>query len=257
MSGVPLVSDLIPRRRATFAWILAAGVGAIALLGVLYELGRNLGAATTDGSVAAFDLDSEGSIACWLSVVILLCSAVAALVARTVRTAAGCSRGERRAWLAISVFWCLMSLDEGASLHEGFKELVARLTGTRILGDGSIYWVVPYFGAFSAIGCFLLFHGRREWPAVLCLFTAALCYGLAISGQLDLWLRGHVAIETWLEESCEMLGDLLMLLVLGLIARREVVEIERTEHEIVAAGRTNNSESVAEIPIQRNGAAAA
>jgi hypothetical protein len=195
------------------------GVAMSLLFGALYAAGTRLSTQTTDGRVAALDLDSEGSIASWFSIVLLFCCGQATLLVRRLRVAADGSRGESRAWLAVAAVWFIMSLDEGASLHEGFKELLARVAGTRIFGDGSISWAVPYFVVLSASGCFMLAAVRRTPAAVVCLFGAGLSFAMAVVMQLEVVFPTRPALSTWIEESCEMLGDLLVLITLGLHAR--------------------------------------
>jgi hypothetical protein len=232
MNHPPLLSDLIPRRNVTYGFLFLGGTAIILCLGALYGLGFRLAGLTTDGQVAAFDLDREGSIASWYSITLLFLCGLTTLLIRTLRYAAGSPRSERRAWLLVSVLWFCMSLDEGGSLHEGFKEAVVRVTGSRIFGDGSLYWAMPYFVLLSAAGVFLLDRTRKNLPALLCLFTAGGAYGVAAAGQLDLALAGRPILETWLEESCEMLGDLCILLCLLLHARSIVCETEsRRERE--------------------------
>ena len=239
MNRPPLLSELAPRRDSTFLVIFAGGVLLNLLLGGLYAIGFRLAHLTTDGKLAALDLDSEGSIASWCGIVLLFLCGLATLLVRRLRVAAGCSPSERRLWLAVSFLWFTMSLDEGASLHEAFKELMSRLTGTRILGDGSIYWAVPYFLLLSASGLFILRAARRCPAAIICLLSAGITYAIAVIAQFELLLGNQPAVETWIEESCEMLGGLFILLTLGLYARSVVVDLERPT---VIAGNAGTSE---------------
>ena len=221
-----LLSDLVPRRHVTYGLIFVAGVSIILCLGGLYAVGFRLARLTTDGQVAAFDLDHEGSIASWFSIALLFLCGLTTLLIRKLRCEAGCTRSEQRAWLLVSSVWIWMSVDEGSSLHEAFKEVVVKITGSRIFGDGSIYWAVPYFVLLSAAGLFLLSKTQRDYASLLCILVAGLSYGLAAAGQLDLLLAGRPILETWLEETCEMLGNLLILLCLMLHARSVVRDVE-------------------------------
>ena len=130
-----------------------------------------------------------------------------------------------------------MSLDEGASLHEGFKELMVRVTGTRLMGDGSIYWAVQYFVVLSVVGLFLLARAWRNWTSIAALLGGGGFLAVAVAGQLDFILRGRPHLETWLEESCELMGQLCVLLALGLYARKQVEAVEQSE-AVAALPRT-------------------
>lgn len=259
MRHPPLLSELIPRRNSTYLTIFAGGVSLILILGGLYVLGFRLAYLTTDGKLAALDLDSEGSIASWCSIVLLFSCGLTTMLVRRLRVAASCSPTEGRLWLAVSALWFTMSLDEGASLHEAFKEMMARLTGTRILGDGSVYWVVPYFLLLSASGLFMLRAARGCSAAVASLVGAGISYAIAIIAQFEFFIGNHPAIETWIEESCEMLGGLFILLSLGLYARSVVLELEQPAATGGGAGtkeqwcEENDETLVIEPPAKRTG----
>jgi hypothetical protein len=146
------------------------------------------------------------------------CGLVSLLV-RELRAANGGSPMERHGWLLASLLWFTMSMDEGASLHEAFKEMMVVATGTRIHGDGSIYWAVPYGGLLLLCGAFLRSAYRNNRPALTCLVAGGVCFGLAAAGQLDWLLAGRPLLETWFEETCEMLAVLFILTSLLLYAR--------------------------------------
>ena len=239
MSRIPPVTILVPRNNVTYCCALLAVLCTIVALDSLYVAASALAPWTTDGMVAALDLDAEGSIAAWVSIVLLFLCGLGSLVVRTVRqTMADCRAWEGVCWLAVSLLWFTMSLDEGASLHEGFKELMVLATGTRVAGDGSIYWVVPYFLVLSTAGCFLLWAIRHCRSAVVSLVLAGGCYGLAAAVQLELLFEGRWPTQIWVEESAEMLADLLLLMTLALYARSLVEQIER------AGGQPTESRSL-------------
>jgi hypothetical protein len=219
MSRVPAITDLVPRRGSFYAFVLLGGLGIVLTLGGLYRIGIALGSRTTDGMVAALDLDSEGSIACWFSIILYFVAGTVTLLIRRLKMVLGVAPRERRCWLALAMLWFVMSLDEGASLHEGFKSLMTMATGTPLMGDGSVYWAVPYFVLLSMGGMFLLVQIRRIPAAVFCLFSAGVCFAIAIAGQLDFILAGRPLLETWVEESGEMMGQLFIMVSVGLYCR--------------------------------------
>ena len=69
-----------------------------------------------------------------------------------------------------------MSLDETASLHEGFKEMMTWLTGNRVFGDGSIWWVAAYFFTLGVIGTRLVADMCECGLSTIAMFAVALCY---------------------------------------------------------------------------------
>src|SRR5436190_9124318 len=96
----PLV-DLVPRGNAFYVRLFAGGAAIVALLEVLYAVMPLLASRTTDGRVAAVDLDAEGSLAVWVLSFTLLVAAAVALVVGVLQPVA--ARSYRRLWLWAAV----------------------------------------------------------------------------------------------------------------------------------------------------------
>jgi hypothetical protein len=227
LEEMPRMIDLVPRHWVAFVLLLLGGVTIITGLEALYAWMPQWAAVTTDGRIAAFDLDSEGSLGAWFSALVLLAAALVALLVYSVRRyKTDDYHGHYRIWLWAAMCWFLMATDESASLHEGFKELMALLTGTRLLGDGSIWWVVPYFFLLGAVGSRLLVDMRHCRPSSAALVATAVCYALAVAAQLELIFRDLGAREVMFEEGAEMVGNLLLLLAMALHARYVILDAE-------------------------------
>ena len=222
--------DLVPRRLPVFAAILAAGLTAIVGLELLYSYGQSaaLVELTHDKQgVAAFDLDGEGSLAVWFSSTTLSLAALTAVLVYSVRRyRTDDYQGRYRIWLWAAMCWLLMSIDETSSLHEGFKEMMVVVTGARLFGDGSIWWVAPYFFLLGAVGSRLLVDMWECRLSSAALLTAAACYVLAVVTQLQWILPESGARGVMLEEGAEMLGNWLLFLAMGLYARHVILDAE-------------------------------
>ena len=230
--------DLIPRRVTTFVLLFLTGLIVVAALELLYSWASTpamLGITSDGGPVAAFDLDSEGSLAVWFSSVTLFISALVAVLIYAIRRfKTDDYQGYYRIWLWAAACWLLMSVDETASLHEGFKEMMKRVTGTAILGDGSIWWVAPYFFLLGAVGSRLLFDMRECRSSSTAFVGTAICFAVAVLAQLgwilpEAWKSAEGAIGVrgvMLEEGAEMVGNLLLLLAMGLHARYVIFDAE-------------------------------
>jgi hypothetical protein len=231
------LTDLVPRRPLTFALVFAAGLGVIAVLEAVYALMPLLAPMTTDGRVATFDLEGEGSLAVWFSCATLEAAALAALTAWAIRRHTP-GRQAPRILLVAAACWLVMSIDECGSLHEAFKELMSRGTGNRLHGDGTLWWVIAYAIVLSSVGCRLAWELRRSPEAVAALLAAAGCYVVAVLAELA-WLIPHKGVtEVMLEEGCEMLGNLCLLMSMGLYARFAADACGATT--VRAAGRCGN-----------------
>lgn len=240
-------NDLIPHRKGRLIFFFMLATCVVGLLELLYWWSMRFAAMTTDGSVAALDLDSEGTIAVWFSSVTLLAAGGYAYIIYRLRRAqlaraeeeeeGGRSDVASLPWLLAALCWTLMSLDETGSLHEGFKELMTRATGTRLYGDGSLWWAIPYCLMLTGIGSRLLVD---MWPRkipTLTFFVGAGFYVLAVVAQLGLILPTADHFAIMIEEGAEMLGNLAILATMILQARIAYMELggeltyERPEKE--------------------------
>ena len=172
------------------------------------------------GPIAAFDLGGKGSLAAWFSSLLLLAASLVAVLVYSVRRhQVDDYRGRYRVWLWAALCWFLMASDAAASLHEGFRDLVTLLTGTALLGDGSIWWVIGYALLLGAIGVRLLLD---MWPCRLstaALLAAGGAYAAAVPLRLG-WLSVEDPVRrVMVLQGAVMGGHLLLLLAMGLHLR--------------------------------------
>jgi len=188
------------------------------LAGVAYALSFHLAAWTnpTDGVIAALDLDGEGSMHAWLSTITLFVAGLLSLALWRFAVRSGSPSSERLCWLGTGATLLVMSLDEGGSMHEAFKEACVRLFGTRLIGDGSIYWVIPYAIALGL--CFAaLLRSLRHRPLLQAgIVTAAICYAAAAAAQMELFWPTEDVAEIVFEELLEAQGAITLATVAGL-----------------------------------------
>jgi hypothetical protein len=184
MENQPRITDFIPRRPLTLLLLLALNLAVIGGLEWLYFKMPTWAKQTTDGRVAAFDLDSEGSLGAWYSSTVLaVAAAYAFLVYSLRRHRIDDYRGRYRTWFAAGLCFALMSIDESASLHEGFKEMMSLVTGHRLYGDGSLWWVAGYGVVLGWIGLRLLLDMRECWSAAMAFLLTGACFAVAVLTQ--------------------------------------------------------------------------
>ena len=254
----PRLTDLVPTNLFAFLMMFLIGVMIIAGLEVLYAWMPKVAALTSDGRVATFDLDGEGSLAVWFSSMTLTMAGLVAILVFTIRRHKRDDyQGIYRIWLWAAACWFLLSVDETASLHEGFKEMMTAVTGTRVLGDGSIWWVAAYVFLLGAVGTRLLIDMRHCRLSLSAMIATAVCYELAIITQLGWVLPESGAKGVMLEEGAEMLGNLFLLLAMGLHARYVILDAEGLLPERVSREDEDEEEYEvdyeAEIAILKNG----
>lgn len=210
--------DVVPRSNRTFCVAFVAGMVAIVGLEGLHACLPLLAPLTTDGHVAAFDLDGEGSLAVWFSSATLAVAALTALVGWAVRLRTPGCPGPR-ILLVAACCWLVMSIDECASVHEAFKELMAHCTGQRLMGDGTLWWVIGYGAVLSVVGLSLLWEFRRSLDAAGALLATAGAYAVAVVAELEWIIPNKGQASVMLEEGCEMMGNLFLWLSMALYAR--------------------------------------
>lgn len=221
------LTDLIPQRLPKIFFLFILGILVIAGLEALYAWTPSLSPMTSDGRVAAFDLDGEGSLAVWFSSTTYLLAAFVAVVVYTIRRyKTDDYHGHYRVWLWAAMCWLILSIDETASLHEGFKEMMTQVTGTRLLGDGSMWWVIAYFFLLGAVGTRLVVDMRSCRLSTAAMVAVAICYATAVVAQLGWILPTADAREIMIEEGAEMLGNLFLLLAMVLHARYVILDAE-------------------------------
>jgi hypothetical protein len=135
------LTDLVPLHPLALLIVFAAGLGFIAGLEGAYLW--MLRAGPTMGRVTALDLTIRGSLGTWFASAVLALASLVALVVFSVRRyKLDDYHGHYRVWLWAAACWLLLSVDATANVHEAFGELMAWITGTRLFGESSIWWLV-------------------------------------------------------------------------------------------------------------------
>jgi hypothetical protein len=247
MDGQPRITDLIPTRFSFLLLWFLLGVTIVTGLEALYAWMPELAAQTSDGRVAAFDLDSEGSLGAIFSSTTLALAGLVALIVYSVRRHKQDDyQGRYRVWLWAALCWFTMAIDESASLHEGFKEMMTWLTSTRLVGDGSLWWVAAYVVVLGVVGLRLLLDMRVSWFSTSVLVMAGACYAASVVVQLQGVLPEMGAVGVMVEEGCEMAGNLFLLLSMTLHARFVILEAQGLLPERKRRAKGESSEADAE-----------
>jgi hypothetical protein len=221
------LTDAIPRKLTTYLLLLLGGIGIIACIELLYVWMPFLGAYTADRRIAAFDLTAETSLCVYFSSAALqLAGLVAILVYMIRRHRVDDYQGEYRIWLWAAMCWFLLSADEVAQFHQGFKALMVAATGIRLSGDGSLWWILPYFFLLGAVGLRLLVDMRECILSTTVGAVAAICCigALFVHSQ---WLTGDLGSKKpMIEQGLKMGAEVLLLLAMLLHGRHVVLDAE-------------------------------
>lgn len=227
------LTDLVPMHPMLLLVVLVAGLGIIALLEGMYLWISSTGQGI--GRIAALDLAERGSVATWFSSLTLALAAAAAGLVYTVRRhRLDDYRGHYRIWLWSAACWLLMSIDATANLHEGFGQIMVRLTGTRLFGQGCAWWLVVFGFVIAAISLRLLVDMRHCSASAGALVAAAACLTLALAFHFRLvpmqhlkWPPVEEAVRAVAINKAAMLcGNFLLLMAMVWHARYVILDAE-------------------------------
>ena len=119
-----------------------------------------------------------------------------------------------------------MATDVAASLHQGLQQVMISLTGTRIAGDGSIWWVVPALLLVGAIGSRLLVDMWSSRLSSAALILAAIAYLTALMAFFHGIILQSEVSQLLLVQGAMLGGHLLLAMSMGLHARYVVLDAE-------------------------------
>ena len=100
------------------------------------------------------------------------------------------------------------------------------LTGTRLVGDGDIWWAILCAVALGAVGSRLMLDMRPNWSAIAALAAAGCGYALALVCVLGWIALPATASQAMLGSSAQMGGHLLLLVAMTLHARFVIRDAE-------------------------------
>jgi hypothetical protein len=218
--------DLVPRRMLSLLLLLATGAAILVGLEVSYL--QMLDRVAHGGApVTALDLAAKGSLGCWFSSLMLLAaSATSVLVYNVRRHRSDDYQGRYRIWLWAAACWFLLATDQAASLREAFRDLMIVLTGTTLVGNGTLWWVIFYTLVLGAVGSRLVVDMRSSLLSTSLLVGAALAQTLAVAARFG-WILpqdGCWAV-VWLA-GAEMTGNLMLLAATVFHARFVILDAE-------------------------------
>ncbi len=218
--------DLVPRGLVAVTFLPAVVTGILVGLEASYawmvERVANGGA-----RLAALDLAAKGSLGCWLSTLLLLAASLASLLVYAVRRhRTDDYQGRYRIWLWAAACWFVLASDQAASLREGFRDLMIALTGTRLVGDGTLWWAALYVLLLGAVGSRLLMDMRPCKISIGALLAAGSIYAIAAAGRLG-WIFTKIGNrEVMFLAGAEILGSLMLLVAMLWHARHVLDDAE-------------------------------
>jgi hypothetical protein len=139
----PQVTDFIPRRYRTIAILVLIGVGTTTVLAALDYFAGAIAQASGARAVNAIVMTTPGSLASWLSAVLLLLASGTCLLTYSIRRhRIDDFRGRYRVWLGASIVCLTMSANSVTGLHQTLADILSHATGWAALRDGAAWWLM-------------------------------------------------------------------------------------------------------------------
>jgi len=220
------LTDLIPRRLISYLLLLKLGLAVIGGLMALYVW---IPVLLRDQQIrpAIADLGNCGSLGSWFaSLLLLTASLLSIIIYRVRRYKVDDYRGHYQVWLWAAACWFIVATDVAASLHQGLQQAMISITGIRIVGDGSIWWLLPILLLIGFVGSRLLID---MWPSRLSsavLILATIAYLTALLAFFHGILLQSDVYQLLLVQGTLLGGHLLLVVSMGLHARYVVLDAE-------------------------------
>jgi hypothetical protein len=244
------LTDLIPRRPMVLVLLALAGLAIIAALEMLH-------AWSAPGSdrlpIPAFDLSQRAGLATWCSSIVLALAGILAVMVYTVRrNRIDDYRGHYRVGLWAAMCWFLLSAGQTAGLHEAFSQTMIRLTGTPLVGDGSLWSIIAYGFLLGGVGTRLVVDMRHCRLSVATLVSGVACYGAAAVALCEDFSFSGTTGSVMFCQGAVLVGNLLFVLAMAIHARYVLLDaeglVEHSDDPAEAEDRSNSSHNVTVHP---------
>jgi hypothetical protein len=215
----PVLAVEIDVERACVALAIVAGT--LTIVGVVTNIAYAALERAPDRFQRFVDVNGEGNLPTWYSVVLMAMSAVAVWLLGQQRRRAHLR--DAGAWTALAFVIALMSLDEMVSLHEAAGEVLGTRVDVPVLGKyawiipGSVAGIIAAKVLLRAVGSLTPIARRRLVGAASLFIGAAL--GIEVLEAILLnddhnYLGDGMHVLTGAQECFEMLGVVLFLYAL-------------------------------------------
>lgn len=237
-------------------WFLVGLIPVMGLLLMDQNVDRVSSILGTD-TAAIFDLNAKGNFAAWFSSVAFAFAVALMLGVYSVRRHRRDDyRGRFTVWRWAIALAVLASVDATVGVHHLWQGFCQFITGTSLLGDGSIWWVATWMLLFGGMIARLLFEMSSSRAAIYCACGAIGCY--LWSSLVEVGFVSSSSDQQWARTSqmaTLMLGHHFLLYSLVHYAREVVLEamglvdspaVRQANAQLVKAQKQEKKQAAAE-----------
>jgi hypothetical protein len=223
----PQVTDFIPRKYRTIGMVMAAGAATAVTLGALHHFAQTVAAAAGMPTLRPFDIGAPGSVAAWVSAVVLFVASAKCLLIYSIRRhRIDDIRGRYRIWLGASAACMLLSVNSVAGLHQVVAHSLSHVVGWTALRDGAVWWIAIAGLPLAWIGVRVLLDVRECRLAATMVVASVICYATSAASYFGFIPTGDAKNSSLITGSTMMLGHWIALAVTLAYARFVVLDAQ-------------------------------
>jgi hypothetical protein len=223
----PQVTDFIPRKYRTIGMVVTAGAATAVMLGALHHFAQTVAAAVGMPTLRPFDIGAPGSIAAWVSAVVLFVASLKCLLIYSIRRhRIEDIRGRYRVWLGASAACMLLSVNCVAGLHQVVAHTLSHLAGWTALRDGAVWWIAIAGLPLAWIGVRVLLEVRECRLASTMMVASVICYATSAASYFGFIPTGDAKYASLITGSAVMLGHWIALAMTLAYARFIVLDAQ-------------------------------
>jgi hypothetical protein len=213
----PRLTDLIPLSRWAYVALLLVGVGVINLL----QLGsRQASIESNVLPLELFALNGSGTLASWVSSVLLLMLCVGSIQVYLIRRfKADDYKGRYKIWLWVAAISAVLSFEQATGAHRLLQSVVDRFATAAPWNQASLWWMMIVSVVASCVGIRLFFELSSNLGSFTLFVLTAMGYGVVVCSRCESML-GASYLTSAEGQSMSLLGaNLLMTTLVWIYAR--------------------------------------
>jgi hypothetical protein len=250
----PQVTDFVPRRYATIAFVAVFGAGVTALTSALYYFVLPMAVAKGISSTAAIDLAARGNLASWFGSTVLLLTSVFCVLTYSIRRyRIDDYRGRYRVWMRAALAGLVISANSVTGLHQVVADSLTLVTGWSALRAGAVWWLT--LGGFPCAWIFarLLLDMRDCRAGAVAMVGSGVCYVVSAASYFGLVRATNAGIQQIFTAAPLLMGHWLLLTAIVANARFVVLDAQglvsaKRRPKVKRAVKTTAAKSATKTP---------